>query len=627
MSTTPLNLIENQAEECSTYFIAFQSTRRRPYPSSKSLIGTIDSEDPRPMCALLRDAYRSIGHDAALAFEDSLRTERINKKGKKQQQEQQQSAKNDKGTETPPIHHDQQIPQTFQIDDCQLSTILPRQHERYLHLVGQPSHTVWNESTRKEFRSLRQLVRQEQMAYGRALRLFWAQHSHRLLEGFQEHDKNAAAAAVTTISTAIITAFVQAATHIPDVSKIYHSYPTQYQTGNCQLISFPTLDVKLNFDLIESKNVVAKFESPERTQATQISSFKAGDALPQPYPRRIRDTRPLQDDQRIRDILAENHTTVDVVTTAETLETLLQDPVQAITWIIPVTVNETRVWLESPLPHPYPSPRSCLVKGMEDSLFSALSKTSPLHVIHQESKEEGRSLTGTDGTETLSQGSDCPLHRYVLCSFPTGRRRPLSVLVRVTDPSPVMERIRISVQYFPERGREIPSNQDRALWLLDSVLRYTQTRVALVDPRTCRILEWESTSRAHALLCSGNANLDIPPEHSMEQSSVETLWTNMIHILTATRTIESGYHVLRFPAQFLNPTPVSTTTMGPVTSTVAKPMSQTAISVHKAGGGDCWLDYVSHSNEVRIDAAGLQSCFRPWKWTADRIPFTFPTAQ
>ena len=89
-------------------------------------------------------------------------------------------------------------------------------------------------------------------------------------------------------------------------------------------------------------------------------------------------------------------------------------------------------------------------------------------------------------------------YTYVQLSLPqsssAGRKGKVKVLVRIPKQT---TRAHARIEYFPERGEEIASSFERALWILDSFL-FSRSVVARVDPSSCCIMKWDETSVSHA---------------------------------------------------------------------------------------------------------------------------------
>jgi hypothetical protein len=351
-----------------------------------------------------------------------------------------------------------------------------------------------------------------------------------------------------------------------------------------------------------------------------------------------------------------------MVTTFDTLLVLLTTCISskppAMSWIIPVSrgetchhqkdmdhstikINSNLIILESPTQLSYSSTREWMTTGVEEALNQIL-------------QEQSSSTTCNEQQDTTDSGnkssSSTPCYTYTLLTLPSpARNKPCRVLVRQIDrffcaSGKCLLRAHVQLEYFPESGnREIPSILDKAVWMLDYVLQpLCRVVVAKVDPSSCRILEWNDVSLAHALTQPSSLPKPLLPMFDEDvNSSMDHLWQQLDHLLTmAIPTIGPGQHVLCYPARF------------GTTSTTQNPGNQprhNSISVHQPlsslGGGrkeDVLVDVSVEIPQSRamnadkmkclVEPDAVRRCYRPWQWPTtvenaeSQIPFTFPAA-
>jgi hypothetical protein len=530
------------------------SGRRRPFPSSQVLASSVETESSRTPCPLIRDYLQSVGK------EDLLQTSKV-----------EDTSSSPRGTQESPSNPDEQRTSTaIKIDDRQQSTLSKRQHDRFLELSLLTSkQSVWKESSRKEFQSLQKLVNKEQELYRSCLHEFWNQHRDRLLEGLQ--------GGPATVFANLATFDSHSSNWKQSVlEKLPHHHC--FASTCCQIISLPTTKAEYSMDLDSfATETVGLDATPASTRLGIVRTFPcAGEKIMISDSSTTFDYAALRDDPRAL-ALAE-HYKVDLVTTADTLATLLEDPANT-RWMIPLSSDDSNfAILEVPLPVSYTSPRACLTKGLEEGIYQWMASR-------------------TDS----STEDDNPVFTYTLWKLPPSRTKRLTLLVRsrirLLDDSANALKIHAHIEYFPERGQEIPSATEKALWLLDNILHPSSTILVLrMDPRTCQVLDCDQVSRAHALV------------DGTQVGSVADLWQNMIRVLYAVPTIETGHHLLCLVV--------------PAAAARELSSSQCSVSVHKAQGERQLAEELSL--QVSIDAPSLQSCFRSWKWSAERAPYTFP---
>lgn len=599
--------------------------RRRPLPSTKILAAMVESDSPTGlsepnMCPLIRDYICSLEKEGLIA------TNLQDKKTEKdlvahQQQEETVDDSNessslmagDDDSSAAAVEASTSIPA---IDDTRLSTLSQRQHDRYLELLSlqvtsQRPVRMWKERTRKEFYNLRQLVEKEQTAYYWSVQEFWQQQDGRILMCFTNKDH--AASVFADMATMGRGGWIHWKEKLREA--VLAGLPAAHQSFEkkcCQIISLPnaslqttrnsenTLDLdsfdaeKVGREDVSASNppVVESFPQPLDTiSSPRDDSSESKDKNSSPFTYYL----PLRDDQKALALAKECK--VDILTSSEAMAALLQDPANAC-WILPVASdrNDTSLLsiLELPIPQSYTSPRSCLTTGLNEGMYQWVER-------RQAAKEQV--------IETFPP--EKPSYSYTLWKLPPSRNKRLSLLVRdrvrlldgLSSSSARPLKIQTRVEYFPERGQELPSSYEKVLWLLNHLLHPEGCTVLVtrVDARTCQVLSVDQVSRAHALVEDDST----PPR-------VADLWQNMIRVLHAVPTIGSGHHVLCLPARN--------------TSATSHHRQMHSVSVHRANEqGEIRLeDEVALAGDVSMDPVALKSSFRPWKWQAQRVPYTYP---
>ena len=569
-------------------------SRRRPLPPSKTLLAM--SEAPRTLCPLLQGYLRSVGIDDVEAKRHGTGDD------------DEDSDDNDDKSETETMDLDK-LPA---VDDRRRSTLTQKQHDRYLELDARrmdsnQSIKTWKERIRKDFLHLQRLVKAEQQAFELALREFWQQEHQRLLECLLPGSPSFVFAQLATAGFSILTSQPDQRSAV--VSKALPTFQT-FKHRCSQIIALPipqtagptTTTSDLGFhSLVGAKTLTATGTTFSANLPVLDTMPVAGDSislsLDGDLPAEFLFEH-LHEDPKLLEFAREHK--ADVVTTAETLACLLQDPSSS-RWLLPVESCTGKQFafkiLEQPLPQSFKSPRSYLTRGLKEGINRWLSR-------------EKSSRRDT---------ADSTVFSYTLWKLPgLLSKRQLSVLVRdrirlvSSGSSPMGQvpvKVHVQVEYFPERGQEIPSSEERALWLLDHMLYPggCSVLVGRVDPRDCKIVGVDQISRAHALV-----EEDLP---AVGQTScgVSDLWQNMVRVLQAVTTVGNGNHILCLPARL---------------DSTDHRKEMPSISVHEASenDGDRVLhEDLSHAGEVLIDDRALERCFRRWRWShSKRVPNTFP---
>mmetsp|Transcript_593 Transcript_593/g.1005 ORF Transcript_593/g.1005 Transcript_593/m.1005 type:complete len:330 (+) Transcript_593:1748-2737(+) len=214
-------------------------------------------------------------------------------------------------------------------------------------------------------------------------------------------------------------------------------------------------------------------------------------------------------------------------------------------------------------------------------------------------------------------------HVYTLWTLPATtaamRRQPIRVLVRSTvrmvdkDGVPIV--IRPHVEYFPERGVEEVSLYEKSLWILDQMLfqHNVKTRMARVDSQTCKILDLEETSVAHALASAAN-----------KASNPMIHWQTLIQIFQSLPSVGLSQYLLCLPGRDTHSTTSSASIHAPLTLSDDSSAAEQREN-NNAGVVVNLENSISQAETVVLNQDTLLYCSRDWKWAdRERIPYTFP---
>lgn len=264
--------------------------------------------------------------------------------------------------------------------------------------------------------------------------------------------------------------------------------------------------------------------------------------------------------------------------------------------------------LEDPFPV-QSTTREWLTNGFTESLKSMLrASTCP-----------NLACSNEDSVET----SPSIQYVYSLLSLPTpyhsshsGRfNAPLKVLVRTInelfDETNCPVRLRLNLEYFPERGMEIPTAHERAVWILEKAIQPNcRVLFSRVDPNTAQIIEVEEKSVAHALACEDLRGKDCTGfDPSLHFDAFSTVMRGIGNLG------EDGRYILCLPGRGLPKTSAATSV------TVHKECNEQTV---KSAIAISLEEELSVADSVSTSMAFLMSCYRAWQWTSDRLPYTFP---
>jgi len=313
--------------------------------------------------------------------------------------------------------------------------------------------------------------------------------------------------------------------------------------------------------------------------------------------------------------------------------------------------------LDLPISQAYSSPRSCLEKGLQEGVYQAFYKQRQTKMTENEKPEGTLPLVGQ--------------FVYSLWTLPTknaggasGFRRPTRVLIRTLvrlrdAESKLPVRMRARVEYFskpvhPESSsrREIPNSYEKSLWILDQILFGHQVfgLQYRIDPTTCEIVGWDTTSVAHAFAASETIPNGSKKSHHQNETTISPLdhWKTIIHLLQSISSIDVPDSLLCLPGligekkMIVHDASEESTTGAsprvPQSQTLLDPFS---VSVH----GSCDDQNASSPSQSPplpatisldknvLDRAGgvllndhaIRDCRREWEWDRNgQVPNTFP---
>lgn len=573
--------------------------RRRPYPSSSQMILKLKSSSSATEAA----AVVGSKNDLPPIFTSFLAS--IGKL--------QQLPGSDSGNVETDVEGASRNARVDALDDPSRSTLATGQHQRYISLSSLGSGQLWKPPQKKEFRKLNDLVKAEQKDYCQALGKFWLEHKDRVLIGFTSPHSTLSA------ESSAAAKFVELAAY---PSHIRVPWQKEFQ-GNtygkcCQVISLETVagisagnKGRWTVDAIESQDLGAGPGKSQQQQQVLAALPDIGSKVPMPTRKQTVDFLKY-DKQAI--LLAKEHK-IPVITTLETLEAIMAT--NNAHWSLPVYFQDNLAIVELPFPQPDCSPRVCLTRGLNEGLSQWVDHQFQSEVLEETSKEK-----------------TVPF-RYVLLALPPSsgvmpgpmdsRAQNISkrtkVLVRVPNQ---YTRIHAHVEYFPERGEEITSSYERSLWVLDHFLKFDRSLVARIDPLLlCRVLKWEPTSIAHALAGNegnGSAGSSGKPISS-PSSSQDPMdhWHRLAKLLQAIPLISrnDGEFLVALPGREKHPLPRSASVH----------MKQANGTKDVVVSGDISVEAeLNRAGEVQLGSNAIKSTMNDWKWTSNRVPFTFPPA-
>jgi hypothetical protein len=602
--------------------LLFQPRRSRPWPGSQILSSTIH-EDAAAVAArtkvplLFQSFYQAIGMpDTTINSQEEEEEER-----KMQQQQQEEENLED-------------------IDNPTFSKLTVGHHCRYMQLTGPQQTDRRTKAERKECHTLRQFVESEQAAYRNALTKFYTRNKGRyLVAGFTATPHPATVFCRWASSTNKTRASTLITIHHPSQSS---SMMPLLKFGKCrQVLSLHNTEASMsNKDDSKRLDVQSlEFQVVHPPSDTNTNTNANANTTPHPHQHQLPCvgakvvppiqeppiSSPLQDDATAKQLAVEHD--ASIVTTDETLETLLLLPGDyASRWMVHATTvaiddnddeknnnnnnnnnnNKQKQFitlLDLPLPQAFLTPRDCLTSGLQEGLYQ------------QAAAAAAAGNTNNNNNENNKANHQGVHYRYTVWTLPMSstqqqrRRRQqqrtvVKVLVRSKlrlfdeDTKPV--KLRAHVEYFPERGSEVPSGHEKALWILDQLLLEHQvtTKFARVDANTCKLLAWEETSVAHAF--AGDE------AHPMRH------FVALLQVLQSIPTIAD---------------------LETNSCLLSLARGSHSVSVHTPVEDDnaVVLDLepvLEQADAVVTSSEALSHCARDWKWDrTDRIPLTFPVQE
>eukprot|EP00980_Cylindrotheca_fusiformis_P028362 scaffold22593_cov145-Cylindrotheca_fusiformis.AAC.11 len=547
---------ENAYSKTEDWFqdLLFPQRVRRPFPSSSVLSSIIaipgDVATKRPRDApLLKEFYDAVGVDLASKDDE---TDEID----------ENEAKED-------------------IDNPQLSNLTLGQHQRFLQLTSSQQTERRKESERKELKSLRKVVLEEQSRYREAVDKFFSDHKDRFLLGFRGANHPASAFSRWASSNQRT---------MNERLKRETSLPSHF--GKCrQIISLPSDAVRhMDIDSLQFKVV-------HRTQVADMgpSTLPSINTLVAPPQNDQAPTVSFLKDDRTGHQVAKEHK-ASILTTSDTLEALLQLPGQYDSrWITytssiqqDVSGDSPLAILDAPIAQPL-LPRKCLEIGFREGLQQLIRPGD--------------------------QASDSFQYTYTLWTLPANnslsRRTPVRVLVRTVvrsvdqDGNPIS--IRPHVEYFPERGIEEPTIYEKSVWILDQLLfeHKVKAHFVRIHAQTCKVLKVEETSVAHAFA-----------EATDKSSNPLLHWEALVQVLNSIPTIDVPNFLMCLPSQDPQSSVRSASVHAPLEGVGSKNSLSAAVDLEPI---------LEQADTVVLNTEALRHCSLHWKWQSDeRIPFTFP---
>ena len=588
------------------------------------------------------------------------------------------------------------------IDDSSSSILTIRQHRRYLDITNRHQTDARTEKQRQELRKLKALVAQDQQTYRNALDQFFQKYSSRFLIGFQASTVSGDdASKVASNETLVTSRFARFASQMSKLANkpyeqaksegVNQVNPIPFRFGYCrQVISLqlPTRTTSARRPLLDVDSLT--FERLHSTDNKTSQMERDGiPTAPYPIPLPLEELVParhlLHDDDKARKLAIKHN--ASIITSHETLEAMLQLPgeysAKWMTYVKITTATSTSnhsqrlCILDLPISQSYVSPRQCLEAGLEEGLYQCLGNgrlklaTSP------------NCIKGTPNVDSVR-------YIYTLWKLPklSTSKRQLSVLVRsairlCNEQNDCPVKVRVHVDYFPERGKEIFSSYERALWILDQLLlgaigdpmsaiplseespvAHVISMMARVDPSSCHVREWENVSVAHAF--NEDSDYATTSFFNMANSNHHigpmAHWHVLVQLLQSIPTIDDhkrsdsdfllclpgrgdkshvpktavSVHAAECELKVGNSSSVSTHARAIPASAEKKQLQRDDGGTDTAAGrnrGNVAIDLETmvfpNSVAVQLNSDALRfDCQRDWKWNHDgRIPYTSPPQQ
>lgn len=292
---------------------------------------------------------------------------------------------------------------------------------------------------------------------------------------------------------------------------------------------------------------------------------------------------------------------VDIVSTSCSFEALFRNPdEQHGKWNIPlayVNVNNNErtqklvLFMEDALPSAS-TPRQCLSAGIQEALIQSAAE----------------SLDDTIKGKAV----------YTLLTIPCTTKK-LKILirsfVRLLDPYSRPVSLQCHLDYFlEERGLEEFTVYERLQWLLHKITQGdSNTAVVRVDPNVMKIVIIEEKTVADAIT---------PSRSSLSESYLDSLGSfessndlDIGYFFTSMSTILSAVLLIKKKPGMQHM--ICRTSKGTVIcrSSIERSRSVDDFNIHD--------NIDRNGTAVILNQNYLLSCFRPWKWTSNRLPFTF----
>ena len=404
--------------------------------------------------------------------------------------------------------------------------------------------------------------------------------------------------------------------------------------------------------------------------------------------------RLLRNDPKVLELASKYSATI--VTTSETLETLLRFPGHhSSKWMLPCTTrtvglpntgsaskpssSRSVTILDLPIAQAFSSPRSCIEMALQEGIYQDFIKQcEPSHGVE--------TSVGTQNDREKQDGSS-PLVSQVVYSLwvlpaknvggTNGSRKKMiriliRTLVRLRDSvSKLPVRIRARIEYFsapvsPESRsrREIPNSYEKSLWILDQVLFGHQVfgLQYRIDPTTCEIVGWDTTSVAHAFAASETDGIQSDSKFHHSNLGPSDHWKALIQLLQSIPSISMPDTLLCLPGLIserktnindasrenlsgdgkISTVPLNSqqeqVRLDPFSVSVhgsfedinmihSKQSATSQISFPPPSTGNISLDrnVLDRAGSVILGDQALQDCRREWEWDrTGQVPNTFP---
>lgn len=496
----------------------------------------------------------------------------------------------------------------------------------------------------REFRSLRDAVREERKMYCSALLEFRQRNVERFLIGFKV---TGPASKFVDVGSRLVAQYrerVQKSTSgEARPAELYGScvqaislHDFMSNVGECCVVapddkplsriqsggaSFDETSFSAN--VLLTKNLGG---STTRVTEEQIASLNKTEIL-EPLVGHLPDGPCLVCEDSTAKELALEHGATAIVASEAMIELLRRPGHESTRWSVPLLRTEIRkgphdsivdvLILEEPLPIQSTS-RQWLAKGLAQGLQTKMS--------------DPMSSSKTGPREDTTKPERGIQYVYSLLVLPppthaahTGRHNaPIKVLVRTMneffDETGRPIRLRMNLEYFPERGMEVPTAHERAVWIMEKVIQPScRVLFSRVDPNTAKLICIEEKGVAHALAIADTSGGKGSP--AFEPASHFGAFSTMMRGIG--NLLEHGRYILCLPGRGVPPTLAATSAS--VHRECSAPFHGTQAAKNAAAIS---LEHeFAVADSVLTSQSFLMTCYRTWQWTSGRLPFTFPAKE